>query len=135
MMQELQTLISKHGLESVHNALNKDMYHTYLYLQNIFTSDLSCIYGIFHKSSDLCIYIGCSIDFTNRINWHYQEYHLFPNRKLYKIIKDSGGWNNYSFKIIENISDHSSLYDRERFWIKQFAPNGNTIQPPSGSFL
>jgi hypothetical protein len=134
MIEDLRKIISQHGLQSVHDVLNKEMYHTYLYLQNIFSQDISCIYGIFNKTSDVCIYIGCSIDFTNRINWHYQEYCLFPNRKLYKIIKESGGWDHYIFKIIENLTDHRHLYDRERFWIKHYRPNGNTLHHPSGTF-
>ncbi len=134
MQQELHTLIAKHGVSSVYNSLNNEMYHTYLYLQNIFSTDLSCIYGIFDNMSDKCIYIGCSVDFTNRILWHYQEYHLFPNRKLYKLIKDSGGWHLFSFKVIENISEHRHIYDRERFWIHHYSPIGNSISPPSGRF-
>ena len=134
LRSELRTLIAKHGLQSVSHALNNEMYYTYLYLQNIYSTHLSCIYGIFDKVSDKCVYIGCSLDFTNRITWHFQEYHLFPNRKLYKLIKDAGGWPVFSFKIIENITEHHHIYHRERFWIKHYSPPGNSINPPSGSF-
>ena len=135
MREEIRCLIAKYGYPSVIEALHKEMYDSYISLDSILNPPIVCIYGIFHILTDTCIYVGCSINFSNRIPWHHKEYLLYPQRKLYKLIRESGGWDSFSFKIIEHLDQSNDIHFREKYWIAFYKPTGNSISPPSTLIL
>ena len=78
------------------------------------------------------IYIGSSCNFTSRRSKHKKNtnnrvgklYHL----KLYKFIRDNGGWNNFKIEIIENYPCNNSieLIEREKYLIQLHNADLNT---------
>ena len=78
------------------------------------------------------IYIGSSCNFTNRRAKHKKNtnnkvgklYHL----KLYKFIRDNGGWDEFKIEIIENYPCNNSieLIDREKYYIRLYNADLNT---------
>ena len=68
------------------------------------------------------LYLGHTTDFTNRkrkhksnsLNTNYKDY----NCKVYKMIRDNGGWNNWSMIEIEKYpcNDNNEARSRERHW-------------------
>jgi hypothetical protein len=131
MEYDLRKLLSRYPLSQVHTCLYQELLDTYLYLSSVFHSPICCIYAIYHKSTNNCIYVGATLDFHNRISWHHHEYTLFPNRNLYKEIRSKGGWNSYSFKLLESIDDPTFLYNRERHFIHLLSPSTNMLSPPN----
>jgi hypothetical protein len=81
------------------------------------------------------LYVGHTTDFTNRkkshkscsLNTNYTGY----NFKVYKMIRDSGGWNNLSMIEIEKYpcNDDNEARSRERHWYEVLNANMNTCKP------
>ena len=65
----------------------------------------------------------------------HKEYLLYPQRKIYKVIRESGGWESFSFKIIEHLDQSNDIHFREKYWIAHFKPRGNSISPPNTLIL
>lgn len=122
---------------TIHSYINSydTSFSTYLYLSSVFNNDIMCIYGIFNKIDNSCIYIGSTTCLQNRIPWHHEEYQLFPERKLYRHVRTSGGWNTFYFKILEQLSDITNIYLREKLYINILAPSANSISPPNKIIL
>ena len=123
-------MLAKYGHKAIHIELYEEMLSTYLYLSYVFMKPVKCIYGIYSKFNNTCIYVGCSTNFYNRIQWHHYEYALYPKRKLYQTITLTGGWNNYYFKLIENIENINTIFLKEHHYIKELSPTSNTLSPP-----
>ncbi len=135
MQSELRDLITRYGLQEVCLALQEEMSSLYLDLHQIFADQTPCIYGIYKTMSTTCIYVGCTLNLTNRISWHHQESTLFPTRKLYKTIRENGGWSSYSFRILETLQTHTQIHHKESEWIQRLSPIGNSIKPPQRTYL
>ena len=91
----------------------------------------SVIYQISYKDNSIIdSYVGKTTDYEARKNAHKNGSNdLNNNLKLYKFIRDHGGWNDW--KIIEefdNISD-IGLHKRERYWIIELKTSLNCNIP------
>ena len=81
------------------------------------------------------LYVGHTTDFTNRkkshkgcsLNANYTGY----NCKVYKMIREKGGWNNWSMIEIEKYpcNDDNEARARERYWYEVLNANMNTQCP------
>ena len=81
------------------------------------------------------LYVGHTTDFTNRkkshkscsLNANYTGY----NFKVYKMIRDSGGWNNWSMIKIEKYpcNDNNEARSRERYWYEVLNANMESCCP------
>jgi len=81
------------------------------------------------------LYVGHTTDFTNRkrchkgcsLNANYTGY----NCKVYKMIREKGGWNNWSMIEIEKYpcNDDNEARSRERYWYEVLNANMNTCKP------
>ena len=131
MDKEIKTIVSKYGYQETYSALYKELLSDYLYLSDLFRTPVKCIYGIYSNNKNTCIYIGCSLNFQNRISWHHYESNLYPKRKLYKSILQSGGWDKYSFRILENLEDITGIFEKETMYIQKLSPIANTLLPPN----
>lgn len=61
------------------------------------------IYILKHKTNKDCeVYIGSTIDFRIRYNYHKSSYNRFPNAKLYKYIIENGGWEEWTMEKLFN---------------------------------
>ena len=81
------------------------------------------------------LYIGHTTDFTNRKRNH-KSCSLNPNNsnhnlKVYQMIRDNGGWNNWSMIVIEKYpcNDDLEARSRERHWYEVLNANLNMISP------
>ena len=94
---------------------------------------ISCIYIIYCK--DLSIpyeYVGKTTNLTHRMTIHKASvnnkkatnYHL----KLYEVIRNTGGYQNWEYNILEICNDKKKLTELEKKWIKQFEPFLNVQQ-------
>jgi len=97
----------------------------------------SVIYKLCHRY-DYCgnkEYIGCTNNIYDRKKRHLNncinENSSHYNIPLYQHIRDTGGFHNWIFMIIEKISCNSKkeLQDREKYWIKYYKPKLNITTP------
>jgi hypothetical protein len=81
------------------------------------------------------IYVGSTTDFAKRKSQHKsQSVNEFANRhhlKIYHIISENGGWNEFEMVEIEKYpcNDHNESVARERFWKEHFNANMNINIP------
>jgi len=81
------------------------------------------------------IYIGHTTNFTKRKSGHKNrcnnEKDKFYNFKVYKFIRDNGGWNNWEMIEIEKFScvDENEAKARERYWIETLNCSLNSYIP------
>lgn len=94
------------------------------------------IYKIFCKDPNVTdIYIGHTTDMKQRYRLHRSNCNVETskgyNYKIYKIIRENGGWNNWEMVIIENFpcEDVNQARDRERYWIEKESSSMNMIIP------
>ena len=87
----------------------------------------TCFYKICCKDINIKeIYIGQTTDFTRRKYSHghacYNDKRPDYNMRVYKFIRDNGGWDNWDMILIENCKCENRLYARrkEREYIEQF---------------
>jgi len=82
-------------------------------------------------------YVGHTTNFTKRKAVH-KTYCNNENKdvansqiKIYKIIRENGGWNNWNMIEIEKFScnDSNEARARERYWYEKLEPNLNTFCP------
>lgn len=94
------------------------------------------IYKIVSKDANIIdMYVGSTCSFTSRKSNHKKSttnrvgrlYHL----KLYKFMRDNGGWNNFDMIQIESYpcATKLDLLSRERYWYDQLKPSLNINIP------
>ena len=81
------------------------------------------------------LYIGHTTDFTNRKKSHKSQSlnsnYIGYNFKVYKMIRENGGWNNWSMIEIEKYpcNDDNEARARERFWYEELQATLNSQCP------
>jgi hypothetical protein len=93
------------------------------------------IYKIFSEDDNITdIYVGSTTDFTRRKCNHKSacnnENNKIYNRKLYKMIRDNGGWENWRMIEVEKYpcNDKREAEHREEYWRKNLKAELNTIR-------
>ena len=81
------------------------------------------------------LYVGHTTDFTNRKKSH-KDRSIYPNNpkynlKVYKIMRENGGWDNWSMIEIEKYpcNDENEARSRERYWYEELQATMNTQCP------
>jgi hypothetical protein len=80
-------------------------------------------------------YVGSTTDFTKRKCQHKSNCNNEKSRqykiKLYKTIRENGGWDNWSMVLIEKYSceNKQQAEQRERFWYEELNADLNTKRP------
>jgi hypothetical protein len=76
-------------------------------------------------------YVGHTTNFTERKRQHKFKCTSDHNFKVYQIIRDNGGWNNWEMIMIEIFKCNNEIEakTRERFWFEQLNSTLNTIYP------
>ena len=94
------------------------------------------IYKIYCKDEKVTdIYIGHTTCFYQRCILHKStcnnENAKGYNIKIYKIIRENGGWENWNMTIIENFpcNDIYEAKERERYWIEKESSTLNVTIP------
>ena len=70
------------------------------------------------------LYVGQTTNFTKRKNSHkcdcYNEGRINYGFKVYRFIRENGGWSNWSMIEIEKFKcdDSNEAHKRERFWVE-----------------
>ena len=74
-------------------------------------------------------YIGSTVDFVMRRNKHKSTYNKGSNLKVYKFIRENGGWKNWSMKSIINYpcNSKSELHIKEQEIIKSYHNTLNMV--------
>jgi len=98
----------------------------------------SIIYKLCCKDPNVTeIYVGSTINFKSRKNQHKttcnnnSEKNKFYNFKVYKFIRDNGGFQNWTMIMLEqyNCENKKQLEMRERYWIEKLKPTLNNNIP------
>jgi hypothetical protein len=81
------------------------------------------------------IYVGHTTNFTKRKNQHKTVCCNVNDRKhnlkVYQIIRDNGGWENWSMIEVEKLTcaDENEARARERYWYEELKANMNSYRP------
>ena len=83
------------------------------------------------------LYVGSTTDFNRRKNKHKSDCELLENNnfkyntKIYKVMRENGGWNNWSMIKVEDYPCNSSqdAKMRERYYYEHLNANLNTYIP------
>jgi len=80
------------------------------------------------------LYVGSTTNFTNRKNGHKIRCNGNTEKaeyKIYKIIRDNGGWDNWAMIQIEEFPCENSNESRarERYWIEELNAKLNVVIP------
>jgi hypothetical protein len=81
------------------------------------------------------VYVGHTTHFTNRKRSHKKscinENDKCYNFKVYKIIRENGGWENFTMVEIEKYpcNDINEATKRERYWYEELNANMNSARP------
>ena len=86
--------------------------------------------GLIYKieSNGTVYYIGSTTDFTRRKSQHKTNCNNTNNKnhniKIYKFIRENGGWDEFNMILIENYkcNDSNELRAREQHWFNEFKP-------------
>ena len=84
-------------------------------------------------------YVGHTTNFVKRKSGHKQSYHNENDKshhlKIYKIIRENGGWDAWQMIEIEKYScaDDNEATSRERYWYEQLNATMNTVNPNRSS--
>jgi hypothetical protein len=93
-------------------------------------------YKIYCKNSSITdVYIGHTTNFIQRKHAHKQS--CLNNKspchtyKLYKVIRDHGGWDNWNMEIIafHACEDHYSARKQEQYYFEEYKATLNSIEP------
>ena len=85
------------------------------------------VYSIVNQNGD-CIYVGSTKNtITRRKNCHKQKARDEPNRLLYKHIAENGGWDCFTFQVLEECNEN--LKQVERKWFDELKPTCNIYRP------
>lgn len=97
------------------------------------------IYKIYCNDPNVTeIYIGSTTNLDKRKKDHKNSYTKRNGEKynfyVYQFIRANGGWNNWSFEIIEKFpcDNKYQAFQCEKYWIKQFGAQLNKLSPISG---
>jgi hypothetical protein len=80
-------------------------------------------------------YIGSTCNFTQRKYRHksatYNKNGFEFNKKVYKFIRENGGWNNWDMVLLEEVccENKKQLNQKEREWIEKLKPTLNCCIP------
>lgn len=98
----------------------------------------STIYKIFCLNTDITdCYVGRTINVMSRFSTHksncYNESRVSYNYKIYKTIRENGGFENWIFEEIETIEHDAKnttpAREREYFWFNELKANLNNNTP------
>jgi len=96
----------------------------------------SCIYKLCCRDTEITdCYVGSTTNFRSRKSQHKSscnnENKKNYNLKVYKFIREHGGWENWDMVLIEkvNVNDGNELHKEERKWIEQLNSTLNQIIP------
>lgn len=97
------------------------------------------IYQIISNCEQFC-YIGSTKKLNERIRKHREvcynnsEKNRKYNMKIYKTIRDNGGWENFTHNVLEEIetNDENEVKKLEQDWITIIKPNMNSAKASSG---
>lgn len=86
--------------------------------------------GLIYKieSNGTVYYVGSTTDFTRRKSQHKTTCNnpkdKDHNSKIYKFIRENGGWDEFKMVLIENFkcNDSNELRAREQHWFNEFKP-------------
>jgi hypothetical protein len=90
------------------------------------------IYKIVCKDSAVTdLYVGHTTDFRQRLKRHREDCIKHPERKLYNMINNNGGWDNWDMLIIETCSFNNveEAKQREHYWYENLKANLNHNMP------
>ena len=93
------------------------------------------IYGIFSNSGDGNVYIGHTTNFISRKREHKNTCNNPNGRnynlKVYKTIRENGGWNNFTMRLIEEFpcNTRNEAAEREFYYFQQYNATMNTAIP------
>lgn len=94
------------------------------------------IYSIYCKDESINdTYIGHTTDFCQRYKGHKSscnnELSKSYNNKVYKVIRENGGWDNWEMNIIEDYpcDNVNNAKERERYWIEFLSSSLNIVIP------
>ena len=94
---------------------------------------MACVYKIF--CNDISItdcYIGSTIDFRRRRNGHISKSNNINcpkyNLKVYRFIRENGGWNNWTMVKIEDCEVDNKLQLEQKYY-NQLQPSLNSQRP------
>jgi predicted GIY-YIG superfamily endonuclease len=90
------------------------------------------IYKIVCNDSNIKdIYIGHTTNFQQRARRHKEDCIKHSDRKVYKMINDHGGWDNWKMLMIETCSFENveQAKQREHYWYEQLKPSMNHNMP------
>ena len=119
-------------LHTIHNVLDvNERKKLYEKLRN--TGELlGGIYAIQYKNNPNIFYIGRAFEFSSRLASHIRnslEYEqLFTTNLFYNFVKDAGGWENFTFHILEFLPKNIPLQiEKENFYFMKYNPILNTM--------
>jgi hypothetical protein len=90
----------------------------------------SVIYKIEHLENPALLYVGSTTDFIKRKSRHKTNYNNETNYKLYKMIRENGGWDSFKIMIIKEypcLNKIELLIEEEKI-TKQLKASLNTIK-------
>ncbi len=76
------------------------------------------VYQIYCNNKDECdfVYVGSTCNFTRRKYQHKQNCKNKDNLKVYQIINEYGGWDNWTMEILEELNIERVLEQKEEEW-------------------
>ena len=87
------------------------------------------IYTITCKNKNELCYVGQTVNFKERIKQHKYS-SKFETNKLYKKIREYGGWNQWKMEKIDTyIYKDKQNNEIEQYWIFKKKANLNTVSP------
>jgi len=123
------------ALYTIHNVLDvAERNKLYAKLRN--TEELlGGIYAIQYKYNPNIFYIGRAFVFSSRLASHInnslRDERLFTSNLFYNFVRAAGGWENFTFHIIEFLPKNRELQtERENFYFIKFNPILNTMTSP-----
>jgi hypothetical protein len=91
------------------------------------------IYMIYCNDSNISdTYIGYTTNIKDRMSVHRRCTSNPANKsysmRMYKFIRDNGGWNNWSYRILTDLvcTSKNDAIENEKYWIRYFRPSLNT---------
>ena len=101
------------------------------------TYDNCCVYEIYCKDTSIDqIYVGSTCNLKKRIILHksdcYNENSKGFNLPLYKFIRENGGFNNFTYEVLDDCIDvncKEDLLKKERMYYDLLKPSLNSFRP------
>ena len=93
--------------------------------------DHTCFYIIRPKYNNFYMYVGHTINFENRLHQHIEKTEGDGDTKLYKTIRDTGGWDNWEMVKIDEryCKNKQDALKIEQDWCEKLRPNLNSKSP------